>query len=120
MEDKRLSHGEWSFMDIIWNHEPVGSGRLVELCREQLGWAKSTTYTRLRILTQKGYAENTASTVRSLISREEAQARESSQVVKEAFKGSLPSFLTSFLEGRAITEKEAAELKRLIDFYKEG
>ena len=73
MESKRLSYGEARFLDVIWASEPVPSGRLVELCREKLGWKKSTTYTRLRLLAEKGYVKNEDTVVTSLLSREEVQ-----------------------------------------------
>ena len=119
MEGKRLSLGESRFLDIIWSREPVASGTLVELCREKLGWKKSTTYTRLRILIDKGYVKNENSVVTALVSRREVQAQESAYVVEETFAGSLPGFLVSFLAGRKISEQEAAELKRLIDEHLE-
>ncbi len=106
-------------MNIIWANEPVGSGKLVDLAREQLGWAKSTMYTRLRLLAEKGYIENTDSMVTSLISREQAQSFESVLVVNESFGGSLPGFITAFWGKRKITKQEAAELERLIREYKE-
>ena len=120
MEIKRLSHGEARFLDIIWENEPVQSGRLVELCSERLGWKKSTTYTRLRILAEKGYVKNEGSIVTALISRNAVQAAESAYVVEQTFAGSLPGFLVSFLGGRTISDQEAEELKRLIDEYREG
>ena len=120
MEIKRLSHGEMRFLDIIWDNEPVQSSRLVELCLEKLGWKKSTTYTRLRILIEKGYVKNENSTVTGLVSRNEVQAAESAYVVEQTFAGSLPGFLVSFLGGRTISEEEAEELKRLIDAHKEA
>ncbi|MBR2717424.1 MAG: BlaI/MecI/CopY family transcriptional regulator [Oscillospiraceae bacterium] len=120
MEPKRLSYGEARFMDVIWEHEPVPSGRLVELCREKLGWKKSTTYTRLRLLAEKGYVKNENAVVTALLSRGEVQAAESAYVVEQTFSGSLPGFLVSFLGGRTISDREAEELKRLIDEHKEG
>ena len=120
MESKRLSYGEARFLDVIWASEPVPSGRLVELCREKLGWKKSTTYTRLRILSEKGYVKNEESVVTALVSRAEIQASESAYVVAETFSGSLPGFLVSFLGGKTISAEEAEELKKLIDEHKEG
>ena len=120
MEVKRLSYGEGRFLDLIWDNEPVPSGKLVELCREKLGWKKSTTYTRLRLLVEKGYVKNEDTVVTSLLCREEVQAAESAYVVAETFSGSLPGFLVSFLGGKTISEEEAEELKRLIDEHKEG
>ena len=120
MESKRLSYGEARFLDVIWASEPVPSGRLVELCREKLGWKKSTTYTRLRLLVEKGFVKNEDTVVTSLLSREEVQAAESAYVVEETFSGSLPGFLVSFLGGKTISAEEAEELKKLIDEHKEG
>ena len=119
MEQKRLSLGETRFLNIIWDSEPVPSGKLVELCAEKLGWKKSTTYTRLRILEEKGYVRNENSVVRALVSRQTVQAAESAYVVEETFAGSLPGFLVSFLGGRTISDREAEELKRLIDAHRE-
>ncbi len=120
MEPKRLSYGEERFLEIIWDQEPVPSGKLVELCLEKLGWKKSTTYTRLRLLEEKGYVKNENSLVTALLSREEARAFESARVVNETFGGSLPIFLASFLgNGRKLTEEEAEELIKLIDGHRE-
>ena len=120
MHAGRVSAGEWKFLNIIWDHEPVRSGKLVELCKEKLGWAKSTTYTRLHILVEKGMVKNEHMTVISLVSREEIQSFESAYVVNETFRGSLPGFLATFLGNHTLTEEERIELKKLIDGYKEG
>ena len=119
MESKRLSCGETRFLEIIWEHEPVPSGKLVELCREKLGWQKSTTYTRLRLLAEKGYVRNADSVVTALLSREAVQKAESAYVVEQTFSGSLPGFLVSFLGGKTISDEEAEELRRLIDEHRE-
>ena len=119
MERKRLSNGEARFLDVIWDNEPVNSGRLVELCREKLGWKKSTTYTRLRLLAEKGYVKNEGSVVTACVSRQEVQANESAYVVEQTFSGSLPGFLVAFLGDKKLSQQEAEDLKRLIDEYKE-
>ena len=119
MENKRLFEGEARFMDVIWDSEPVPSGRLVELCRERLGWKKSTTYTMIKRLSEKGLLVNENSVVRSLVSREEVRAMESRTVVEQTFAGSLPGFLVSFLGEKPLSREEAEELKRMIDRYSE-
>lgn len=119
MEIKRLYEGEQRFLQIIWAYEPVGSGELVRLCQTELGWKKSTTYTMLKRLAEKGLVVNEKTVVRSLVSREAVQAAESEYVVEQTFSGSLPGFLVSFLGGRTISEREAEELKRLIDAHRE-
>jgi len=115
----KLCESDFRFMCVIWECEPIQSGRLVELCKERLGWKKPTTYTTLKKLCEKGFAKNENTIVSSLIPREKVQAYESEKFLERTFSGSLPGFLASFLGGRTISEKEAEELKRLIDSHKE-
>jgi len=120
MDDLRLCESDYRFMSVIWDHEPLGSSVLVKHCEKKLGWKKSTTYTMLKKLCDKGFAKNEGSVVTSLVPRERVQAAESEHVVEKTFAGSLPGFLVAFLGGKTISDKEAAELKRLIDEHKEG
>ena len=120
MEHLKLCESDYRFMTVIWENEPLASGRLVELCAQKLGWKKSTTYTTLKKLCEKGFAQNENTVVSALIPREQVRAYESERFVERTFDGSLPSFLASFLGGKTISEQEAAELKRLIDEHKEG
>lgn len=116
----KLCESDYRFMLIVWENEPVASGRLVALCSDRLGWKKPTTYTVLRKLGEKGLLKNEDAVVRSLVPKERVQAYESEHFVERAFEGSLPRFLTSFLGGKTLSGKEAEELKRLIDAHKEG
>lgn len=118
-ENLKLCESDYRFMSVVWDNEPVASGQLVQLCQEQLGWKKATTYTTLKKLSEKGFAQNVDTIVTSLIPREEVQAYASEHFVEHTFKGSLPGFLVSFLGDKTISEEEAAELKRLIDAHKE-
>ena len=120
MNDLKLCESDYRFMSVIWDNEPLGSGKLVELCKERLGWKKPTTYTTLKKLCEKGFAQNNESTIRSLVPRDKVQAFASEHFVEHTFEGSLPGFLASFLGGKTISEQEALELKRLIDKHKEG
>lgn len=120
MEELKLCESDYRFMNVIWEHEPVASGHLVELCLEKLGWKKSTTYTTLKKLCDKGFAKNEATIVTSCVPREQVRAYESERFVERTFEGSLPGFLASFLGGKTISEQEAAELKRLIDQHRGG
>lgn len=120
MEYKRLCESDYRFMSVVWDSEPVNSTRLVELCRDQLGWKKSTTYTMLKKLCEKGFLSNQDAMVTALIPREEVQASESEIFVEQTFGGSLPRFLVSFLGGKTISDREADELKNLIDQHREG
>ena len=119
MENLKLCESDYRFMSVIWDHEPVASGKLVELCAQQLGWKKATTYTTLKKMSEKGFAQNENTIVTSLVPREKVQAFASEHFVEHTFRGSLPGFLTAFLGNKTISEKEAAELKRLIDAHKE-
>lgn len=111
----KLYDAEYRLAAIVWESEPVGSTELVRLCGARLGWSKSTTYTVLRKLCQKGVLSNTDATVTSLVKREDTQRYESEALIEKAFDGSLPRFLTAFLDGRQLSEREADELKRIID-----
>ncbi len=115
MADVRLGAVESRFADIIWEKEPVSSGRLVTLAEEALGWKKSTTYTILKRLCERGMFVNEGGVVRSLLSKEEFFARQSRAFVEDTFDGSLPAFLTAFGSGKKLSEQEASRLKAIID-----
>ena len=115
----RLCESDFRFMCIVWENEPVSSHDLVLKCNEQLGWKKSTTYTVLKKMSEKGFAKNEGSVITSLVAKKDVQKYESNRVVNTSFDGSLPSFLASFFGGKKISEDEAQELKRLIDNYRE-
>ena len=108
MEKYKLFDAELKFMNIIW-----------EVCNEKLGWKKSTTYTVLRKLAQRGVLKNENTVVTSIVKREDTQIYESHEVVEKSFGGSLPKFLTAFFGNKKISNDEAEELKKLIDSYKE-
>lgn len=120
MEFLKLCDSDYRFMQIVWEAAPVNSGELVRLCSERLGWKKSTTYTQIKKMCDKGYIENVQATVRVLVPREQVQADESAYFVERTFDGSLPEFLTAFLGGKTISEKEAERIKRMIDEHVES
>lgn len=115
----RLCESDFRFMCVVWENEPVSSHDLVLKCNEELGWKKSTTYTVLKKLSEKGFAKNENSVITSLIAKNDVQKYESNRVINNSFDGSLPSFLASFFGGKKISESEAEELKKLIDDYRE-
>ena len=119
MEYRRLCESDYRFMCVIWENEPISSMQLVTLCADRLGWKKSTTFTMLRKLCEKGLAKNEDSVVTSLVAKQTVCECESASFVEQTFGGSLPGFLTAFFGGRRISEREAEELKKLIDEYKE-
>lgn len=115
MEKYKLFDAEYKFVSLIWDAEPINSTELVKLSLDKLGWKKSTTYTVLRRLCERGIVKNEDATVSAIVKKKDAQKYESQAVVEKTFAGSLPCFLTAFLGERKITEQEAAELKRIIE-----
>ena len=120
MEHLRLAEGEYRFACIVWEHEPLPSGRLVELSQRELGWKKSTTYTVLKKLVDRGILCNENAVVTAAVPKEQILREESRAVVERTFEGSLPSFLAHFMGGKTISEAEADELKAIIDRFREG
>jgi len=118
MDESRLGAVEARFADMIWQSAPIGSGELVKLCEKELGWKKSTTYTMLRRLCQRGLFENRGSVVYTLVTREEFYARQSRQFVEETFSGSLPAFLAAFTSKKELSEEEVRQLQELIDRHR--
>ena len=119
METPKIFESEYRFCLILWDHEPVNSTKLVELCKEQLGWSKATTYTVIRRLSERGVLVNENTIVRSLVSKEQAQTSRIEELVEETFQGDLPAFIAAFARGRKLSRQEAEELKVLIDSYEE-
>lgn len=119
MKTYRLAESEEKFAELIWQNEPIGSGDLVKLSEKEMNWKKSTTYTVLKKLCEKGIFQNKNAVVSSLISKDEYYAKQSVRFVEDTFGGSLPKFLTAFINGRKLSNHQAEELKRLIDDYKE-
>jgi len=117
--EANLTNADWRLMDIVWDHEPVESPELCRIAEEKLGWKRTTTYTVLKRLCEKGYLANDASVVTTRIAREEAGKREGNQLVNRGFKGSLPAFIAAFLEGGSISGEEAAQIERLLQEYRE-
>ena len=120
MSELRMGAIESRFADMIWQNEPITSPELVKLAAKELDWKKSTTYTMLRRLCERGLFCNEEGMVRSLISKEAFQAKQSEKFVEEVFAGSLPQFLTAFSNNKRLSEKEVAALQALIDNQKEG
>ena len=115
MTDCTLGEIEAKFADLIWENEPLSSGELVKLAENALGWKKSTTYTVLRRLCEKGLFRNEGGTVTAAVSREDFRAARSEQFVNETFGGSLPRFLTAFSRGKKLSDEEVDALLRFID-----
>lgn len=115
MIDMKLGVVESHFADIIWKNEPLSSGELVKICEEELDWKKSTTYTVLKKLCERGLFQNENGVVTSLISKEEFHGLQSEQFVIEAFDGSLPAFIAAFTRRKRLSEGEIQAIREMID-----
>ena len=119
METPKIFESEYRFCLILWEHEPVNSTRLVELCKEKLGWSKATTYTVIRRLSERGVVKKENAVVTSLISKEEAQKSRLNEMVEETFEGSMPAFIAAFSKSKRLSKEEVEQLRQLIDSYEE-
>ena len=119
MGEMRLGVVESRFADIIWENEPLSTAELVKLCEEQLNWKRTTTYTVLKRLSQRGIFSNEGGTVSSKISKEEFYSMQSEQFVDETFGGSLPAFIAAFTSRKGLSSDEISQIRQLIDSYEE-
>ncbi len=120
MDNYKLGDKEREFADIIWQKEPVTTRELTELCAEEFSWKRTTTYTMLRRLCDRGIFENRNGTVYSLMTRDEFLAAKGEQFINKSFGGSLPQFVAAFTRRNRLSEKEIMEIRRLIDMQKGG
>ena len=119
MKEYQLGAVESRFADIIWENEPISSAELAKRSEELISWKKSTTYTVLKRLCDKGIFQNVKGTVTSLVSKQEFYSLQSEKVVEETFDGSLPAFLAAFTSRKKLTTKEVAELRKMVEEYGE-
>ena len=119
MEALRLCDSEYRFMCLVWEMTPVRSGDLVKAAHERLAWKKSTTYTVIKKLAGRGFLRNEDALVTALVPKEACQAAETDYFMERTFEGSLPKFVAAFLGNRKISEKEAREIKAMIENHKE-
>ena len=115
METPKIFESEYRFCLILWEHEPVTTTELVKLCQAQLGWKRTTTYTVIKRLGERGVLKNQDGLVIALISREDAQVSELDELMEKKFQGSLPAFLAAFARRQSLTEKEIEEIRRIIE-----
>ena len=120
LETPKVFESEYRFCLILWEHEPIKSSELVNLCKEQLGWKPTTTYTVIKRLSERGVLKNENTIVSSLVSKDEVQASEINEMVEKTFEGSLPAFVAAFTKHQKISEKEIDEVQRMIDRFRKG
>ena len=118
MDTPKVFDSEYRFCLILWEQEPISSTRLAALCKERLGWSKTTTYTVIRRLCDRGVIKNENAVVTSLVSKEEVQESELNTLVEKTFEGSLPAFIAAFSRSKKLTDAEVEQLQQLIDTYK--
>ncbi len=109
-----INESEYRFMEILWKEEPTASMELVRICEAKLGWKKSTTFTVLRGLCKKKIVCNENAVVRALVSKECIQKQESHDFLEKKFGGSLPSFITAYLQDKKLTKEDAEKIKKMI------
>ena len=119
MAELQLGAIESKFADIIWGGEPISTTQLAKESEALLGWKKTTSYTVLKRLCDKGIFQNNNGSVTSLISREEFYSLQSERFVDETFDGSLPAFLATFTKRKALSPDEVEQLRRLVREYEE-
>ena len=115
MAEYKLGEVEMKFAEIIWNNEPLSSGELAKRCQEELSWKKSTTYTILKRVCERGLFQNEGGVVTSLVSKQEFLSKQSTQFVEETFGGSLPGFVAAFTAGKKLSKEEVEQLQKIID-----
>lgn len=115
MSAPKVFESEYRFCLILWEHEPISSRELSELCKEKLGWSKTTTYTVIKRLSDRGILKNENTIVTSLVSKEEVQASEIDELVEKKFEGSLPAFIAAFAKHKNLSKQELEEIRRIIE-----
>lgn len=115
MSTPKIFESEYRFCLILWEHEPVKSTELSRLCKEKLGWSKTTTYTVIKRLSDRGVLKNENTIVTSLVSKEEAQLSELDELMEKKFEGSLPAFIAAFARRQKLSDAEIEEIRRIIE-----
>ena len=119
MEQYKLGEMEKKFADIIWNNSPVSPRKLTEICDKEFGWKRTTTYTMLKRLCERGIFENQGGTVITKITKDDFMLEQSQEFINQAFEGSLPMFLTLFSKSKRLSADEVNEIQQLLDRYRE-
>ena len=120
MDTPKVFESEYRFCLILWEHEPIKSSELVKLCKEQLGWKPTTTYTVIKRLSERGVLKNENTIVTSLVTKDEIQAAELNEMVEKTFEGSLPAFIAAFTKHQKISKSEIEAVQQMIDRYRKG
>lgn len=115
MSAPKVFESEYRFCLILWRNEPINSTKLAKLCKEELGWSRTTTYTVIKRLSDRGVVKNENATVIALVSKEEVQLSQMEEMMEKTFEGSLPAFLAAFARRQALSQEEEEEIRRIIE-----
>lgn len=115
METPKIFESEYRFCLILWREEPINSTKLARICQEELGWSRTTTYTVIKRLSDRGVVKNENATVTALVSKEAVQVAQMDELMEKTFEGSLPAFLAAFARRQSLTEAEVEEIRRIIE-----
>ena len=115
MSAPKVFESEYRFCLILWRNEPINSTKLAKLCKEELGWSRTTTYTVIKPLSDRGVVKNENATVTALVSKEEVQLSQMEEMMEKTFEGSLPAFLAAFARRQALSKEEEEEIRRIIE-----
>lgn len=115
MDTPKVFESEYRFCLILWRNEPINSTQLARICKEELGWSRSTTFTVIRRLCDRGVIKNENATVSSLFSKEEIQIAQMDEMMEKTFEGSVPAFLAAFARRQKLTDSEVQEILRIIE-----
>lgn len=118
MNTPKIFESEYRFCLILWEKEPIRTTELAKLCGERLGWKKTTTYTVIKRLAERGVIQNDSSVITALVTKEQAQAAEMEEVVEKTFEGSIPAFLAAFTKQKKLSEKDINEIQNMLDSYR--
>ena len=120
MDTPKIFESEYRFCLILWEHEPIKSSELVKLCKEQLDWKPTTTYTVIKRLSERGILKNENTVVSALVTKEQVQAAEIDELVEKKFEGSLPSFVAAFTKHQKLSSSDIDQLQKMIDAFRKG
>lgn len=115
MDTPKVFESEYRFCLILWRHEPVNSTRLARICKEELGWSRTTTFTVIRRLSDRGVVKNENATVTSLVSKEDIQVAQMDEMMEKTFEGSLPAFVAAFARRQSLSDDEVQEILRILE-----
>lgn len=119
MDTPKVFESEYRFCLILWENEPINSAKLAKLCNERLGWSRTTTYTVIKRLSERGVVKNENAVVTSLISKDEIQAAEIDELVEKTFEGSMPAFIAAFTKRKKLSREEVTKIRQMLDQYED-